>query len=178
MEKAAIIILACDFAPDGSLGFETRVRIGEGIRLISKLDHDHKQIFLGAGKIPFLPSVTEKESIKKYIDSEFKRKGEKVEVFTSLQNAWGTFDEIKSIFDSFNILDRDLYIVSSGYHIKRIKWIIKFFSVPRQYLHFVSIGYDGRELGEKMLQPLKYIKVILWGLIFLIKRFKETKKLS
>lgn len=177
------MIYFCDFSADNTdVGRESLARINEAIKYIMSNPNIHYNILLGAGLFKGNGQVA-KELAAKKIKEILRSKGflggqspeyfrlrlwnTEVSILLSKDNAWGTFVETLSMWRSFSklLLTHQSIIFSSNYHIPRIKFIWLFF--PKCQKEFLGVKVN-RTLKEKLLyyllEPLRYLKVIFFGL--------------
>ncbi len=179
-----MIVYACDFHL-GKAGIETKVRIGTALDLMLKRRMSYYDLFLGAGNFK---EDSRSWSAKKIMYSAFKSmlletgaisKNRSVDVNTKtfiLRNrsvlhihlakrkAWGSFEETNACIEEMkdlSLYNNSLYVVSSDYHIKRLKFIYKF--MPIKKVEFIPVRFN-QSNKDKFLEPLRYAKALKQGL--------------
>lgn len=135
-------------------------------------------ILLGAGKNPQHPDRPElKEIMRAYLTQTLMRNGydmskhgvltkgsKRVTIRLAQKDGWGTFNETRSVVELLNGIAESpsrITVVSSRYHLMRIRFIWKFF--PKYRISTVPF-MEKTTLKHCCLEAIKFSKALLMGL--------------
>jgi hypothetical protein len=178
----AIIIMACDLSSQGALiGWETKARCEKGIEEYEKFSDS--RIVLMAGRADPKKYPRQNRSLALMMKDYLVNRGIPAQVITASENprVWGSKDEIEMalrwIFlqdDYYGVRNNqgrrvEVTIVSSDYHIRRLKFII---DRAVKSLNIVGLtwifSYEtvGGDLRNRRIEWIKYPLYVIRELIF------------
>lgn len=182
-----MLIYAYDTQNDGTeLGPGSKERLDAGIKYILESEYPYWIIILGAGHDPSRPEKPAlKTMMEHYIEQQLKEKffskwrptdfawskqSKNIALIVSEVNTWGSWGEtlraIQTLFKNYKGRIGYYYAVSADFHLPRINliWLMLGLPLPK------TIGTPWKPIWkERVLEPVKMVKVILLGMLHWIK---------